>query len=84
MTDKGMHVNLMLDREYSFRSYMGSFIEVKDSPTEYLDIHEEHRRSLTTKRFYAEPKFFHVLAHPIKECRHIPKNMAVVLFVMRA
>ena len=67
MTDKGMHVNLMLDREYSFRSYMGSFIEVKDSPTEYLDIQEEHRRSLTTKRFYAEqPKFFEVLANPIK------------------
>ena len=36
MTDKGMHVNLMLDREYSFRSYIGSFIEVKDSPTEYI------------------------------------------------
>lgn len=67
MTDKGMHVSLMLDREYSFRSYMGSFIEVKDSPTEYLDIQEEHRRSLTTIRFYLEqPKFFEVLANPIK------------------
>jgi hypothetical protein len=67
MTDNGIHVNLVLDREYSFRSYMGSFIEVKNSPTEYLDIHEEHRRSLTTKRFYSEqPKFFEALAKPIK------------------
>jgi hypothetical protein len=40
MTDKGMNLNLKLDREYSFRSYMGSFIEVKDSPTEYIDIQE--------------------------------------------
>ena len=83
MTDKGMHVNLMLDREYSFRSYMGSFLEVKDSPTEYLDIHEEHRRSLTTKQFYAEqPKFFEVLAHPIKGMQAYSKNIAVVLYAI--
>ena len=66
MTDKGMHVNMLYDRVYSFRSYVGSFIEVKDNPTEYMDIEEEFKRSLTTKRFYSEqPKFFHVLANPI-------------------
>ena len=66
MIDKGMHVNMLFDRVYSFRSYIGSFIEVKDNPTEYMDIEEEFKRSLTTKRFYSEqPKFFQVLANPI-------------------
>ena len=66
MTDKGMHVNMLFDRVYSFRSYIGSFIEIRDNPTEYMDIEEEFKRSLTTKRFYSEqPKFFHVLANPI-------------------
>ena len=67
MSDQGIQVNMLIDREYSFRSYMGSFIEVKDSPTEYIDIQEEHKRSLSTKQFYAEqPQFFKVLANPIK------------------
>lgn len=66
MTDKGMHVNMLFDKVYIFRSYIGSFIEVKAHPTEYMDIEEESKRSLSTKRFYAEhPKFFQVLANPI-------------------
>jgi hypothetical protein len=75
MTDKGLEVNLMFDREYSFRSDLASVIEVKASPTEYINIQEELRRSLTTKRFYSEhPKFFKVLAHPIKGMRAYSKK----------
>ena len=67
MSDQGIQVNILLDREYSFKIYIGSFIEVNDSPTEHIDIQEEHRRSLSTEQFYAEqPQFFEVLAHPIK------------------
>ena len=66
MSDQGIQVNMLFDREYCFRSYIGSFIEVKDNPTEYLDLQEELRKSITTKRFYVEQsQFFNVLASPI-------------------
>ena len=41
--DQGIQVNMLFDREYSFRSYIGSFIEVKDNPNEYLDLQEALR-----------------------------------------
>ena len=66
MSDQGMQVNMLFDREYSYRSYIDSFIEVKDNPTEYLDLQEALRRSITTKRLYVEQsQFFKVLASPI-------------------
>ena len=67
MSDQGMHVNMKFDREYCFRSCIGSFIEVKDHPNEYLDLQEELRSSITTKSFHAEQsQFFKVLASPIE------------------
>ena len=48
ISDQGIQVNMLFDREYCFRSYIGSFIEVKDNPNEYLDLQEALRSSITT------------------------------------
>lgn len=75
MSGQGIQANMLFDREYSYRSYIGSFKEVKDSPTEYIDIQEEQRRSLTTKRFFAEqPEFFEVLVNPIRGMQSYSKK----------